>query len=131
MPVKVGPSLAGGDGPCSSFAATPPFAEAAKQIGTRVGAMSPREAREAVREFFESPDTAEGGPVLTWKNVRKDVTALETVVEDAGSITDAAKRLAVRPETVSRTLSDLRRNAEETRQGKAGRAGRRGKRSRR
>ena len=113
------------------FAATPPFVDAAKKIGTRMGAMSPREAREAVREFFESPDASEGGPVPAWKTVRKNVTALETVVEEAGSITDAAKRLAVRPETVSRTLSDLRRKAVGKGQGKAGRARGRGKRSRR
>ncbi len=111
------------------FAATPPFAEAAKQIGTRVGAMSPREAREVVREFFESPAASEGDPALTWKKVRGDAAALEAVVEDAGSVTDAAKRLAVRPETVSRTLSELRRNAGKKRQGRAGQARRKGKRS--
>ena len=92
------------------LAESPPFSASAKRLGKRFGKMKPDHARAAFRELLSNADDAPGAPA-EWNKVRNDLSALEHVVEDAGSITRAAKVLSKRPETISRRLAALRRKS--------------------
>lgn len=88
------------------LAELPPFRDAAKGFGQRLGSMSPSDARE----LFGRPEN-EVSADARWAKARGNLRALEREISDAGSLTVAAKALGVRPETLSRTRSALRATA--------------------
>jgi DNA-binding NtrC family response regulator len=88
------------------LAESPPFRDAAKRFGQRLGSMSPQDAREI---FGRAED--EMTATTRWTQARGSLSALEREIVDAGTVTAAAKALGIRPETLSRTRSALRREA--------------------